>query len=267
MNQENKNKEISPIFITGSVRSGTSIINEALVKGAGIQGYEEGCFIDFLGIFLKGIDNRFNEREVQRRRAHLMLNDVNFVEFKRELSDWFINQYKKYSKYEGVFIDKTPNLEVVYSISSIHSSLPSSKFILMKRRPIENMESRLKKFPAFTFEKHCEFWSKIMENIYSLKSELPTGSFIIIDQYDISMQPEKVANELGVFLNLNFNQIKNVMDIFINKRPEFTGGDEKEIKSLEEMTWTDEQKKFFLETCGPIAEKFGWSLEKKYYKD
>lgn len=63
---ENKiNKEVSPIFITGSVRSGTTIVTRAL-RGVGIPGYDEGKFIDLLGVFLIASDQRYEDQ----RNAH-----------------------------------------------------------------------------------------------------------------------------------------------------------------------------------------------------
>lgn len=258
-------KHISPIFITGSVRSGTSIVAEGLIKGAGIPGYTEGCFIDIFGIFIRAITTRYKNRESQMLASDIMLKYVPFDEFKKSYSEWFFDLYKKYSIFEGVFVDKTPTIEVVSSCNDILENIPNSKFIIMKRRPIENIESRLRKFSNFTFEHHCVVWVEIMNEISNLEKTLPKNKFIIIDQYDVSKKPEEIASQIGIFLNLDFNQIEKMKNIFIKSRPENTGGNEDNVKSLEETGWTESQKKFFLDTCGPVCERFGWSVDEKYY--
>lgn len=265
---ENKiNKEVSPIFITGSVRSGTTIVTRAL-RGVGIPGYDEGKFIDLLGVFLIASDQRYeDQRNAHGPLADVMLKSISKIVFQKELAEWFVNQYLKYCRYKDTWIDKSPGTEFICIIPFLIELLPNSKFIIMKRRPIENIESRLKKF-AFAninFNKHCLRWKETMQEVSKIKKIIRSEKYIIIDQYDVSQKPSEVAEKLGLFLNLNFEQIEKIKGIFMDTRPESTGGDENRVKSLEETNWTDEQKKFFLKTCGPIAKEFGWSLDNKYY--
>ncbi|MFA7193966.1 MAG: sulfotransferase [Candidatus Paceibacterota bacterium] len=262
-----KDKKISPIIITGSVRSGTSVMSESLMKkGAGFDGYTEGCFIDMMGLFLKVFDKRYKDRGTQMKFVNIMLKDVPKDSFQESFIEWFLSEYKKYSKYEGVWIDKTPAIEVLYSIPLLYKFLPDAKFIIMKRRSIENINSRLKKFKGISFNVHCELWAEIMNKISDIKKNVPNDRYIIVDQYDISTKPEEVAEKVGLFLNLNFDQIKKIANVFKNSRPEHTGGDESKIRSLEETNWTDEQKKYFIDKCAPVNDEFGWSLDENYYK-
>lgn len=261
------NKEVSPIFITGSVRSGTTIVTRAL-RGVGIPGYDEGRFIELMGLFIKLSGKRYETQfKAHTFMADVMLKDVPQEVFHKDFSDWFLEQYMKYCRYESTWVDKTPNVEFFYTIPFLIESFPSVKFIIMKRRPIENIESRLKKFThqKTSFEEHCFRWLEVMEEISKVKKIIPSEKYIIIDQYDVSQNPTEVAEKLGLFLNLNFQQIEKIKGIFMETRPESTGGSEEKIKSLEETIWTDEQKEFFLKTCGPMAKEFGWSLDDKYY--
>jgi len=260
-------EEQKPIFITGSVRSGTSIVTHALRSGAKIPGYTEGCFIEFLGALLRNVNETYTyrERQSQLRNPDIMLSGIDKDEFVKEYIRWFIDQYVSHSKYSGQWVDKTASRNAVYSLPYIQQAWPQARFIIMKRRPIENIASRLKKFPNPTFEAHCVWWITLEKEIMSVKKQLQKGTFLEIDQFDVATKPKETAQQIGVFLNLSIEQIRRVEASFLYDRPEFTGGDEETILSLDEMPWTDEQKAVFLETCGPVAEERGWSLGKTYY--
>jgi len=255
-----------PIFITGSVRSGTSIVTRALTHGVGIPGYVEGCFIDFLGGFIRVTDFNYNRRPGQSKNKKIMLGHIPKDEFKKEVARWFRTQYEKYSIYNGQWVDKTADKDVAYGLPYAHLAWPNAKFILMKRRPIENVASRMRKFPHAPFKAHCLNWAQINAILIETKKRLPKDVYMEIDQYDIATNPTEVARKLGLFLNLDAAQIQKIEKTFKEDRPEFTGGDETNIKSLEEMGWTEEQKKTFKEICGPLVDRFGWTLGKQYFK-
>lgn len=263
-----KTKEtIAPIFITGSVRSGTTILNRA-IRAAGIRGYDEGRFIDFMGLYLKLSDRRYNDQEKAHSvSADTMLKNIPQEEFNKSFCEWFVDQYIKYCRYDEVWVDKTPNLEFIYSMDVLSDLIPNSKFIIMKRRPMENIQSRMKKFPHLDFETHCKFWVEIMELLEEKIPLLSKDKYIVIDQYDVSTKPEETAEKVGIFLNMNYSQIEIMKNTFVKTRPESTGGSESSTKNLDEFDWTEEQKKMFKEICGPVVERFGWSLDSNYYNN
>ena len=136
----------------------------------------------------------------------------------------------------------------------------------MNRRPVENISSRIKKFPQRSFHEHCEGWKKATETWIESKKNLPPSVYIEIDQRDVALNPDVVADKVSEFLDFNREQRDSVAKVFKQDRPENTGGDESVVKSLEDMDWTDEEKDFFEKTCGPLAKKCGYGLGNQYYE-
>ncbi|MDA8611481.1 sulfotransferase [Candidatus Pacebacteria bacterium] len=271
-NKKNENKttrsdKARPIFITGSVRTGTSILNKAVTKGAGIPGYVEGCFINVLGYFLRDTDNNRSRRGPQLLDPRIMISGIDHDKFNNDLAFWFKDQYDLYSKFNGEerWVDKTADLGMVYALPYVYKIWPKAKFIVMKRRPIENVASRIRKFPKRTFRKHCEGLKNVTETWLEMKEKIPPDSFIEIDQRDVALDPDRIADEVSAFLEFSKEERDSIAKIFKTDRPENTGGDESVVKSLEEMDWTKKEKELFLEKCGPIAEKCGYSLGNQYY--
>lgn len=267
MSMTEPHPEEKPIFITGSVRTGTSVVTRALTVGAKIPGYTEGCFIDLIGAFGWQTDQAYNNRVWQRKNKEIMLAHVDREQFTEDLLQWFKSQYQKYNIFNGEerWIDKTASRHVLRSLPYIQRVWPEAKFILMKRRPIDNIASRLRKFSRPSFEQHCIMLKDIFDAQEEAKKKVDPESFLEIDQYDIATQPHIVAQDIGLFLDLSMEQIHAMQKILTNDRPEFTGGDEQNISSLDDMPWSDEDKETFVRVLGKMMQKGGWSIDRQYY--
>ncbi|MEY2641050.1 MAG: hypothetical protein RL150_443 [Candidatus Parcubacteria bacterium] len=254
-----------PIFITGSVRTGTSILTRALVDGAGIPGYAEGCITDIFGSFVRMVDIKYARRSREIAQGSIMLERIDQEKLKKSLAQWFKELYDARIPFRGMWVDKTPDNDTVLALPYLLQAWPDATCIIMKRRPIENIASRLRKFPHLSFEQHCIALRDVLVNMQRACERLPKDRYLVLDQYDIATKPQQTAKAIGIFLNLSIPQIEKMATIFEHRRPEFTGGDEQLLRSLEEMPWTPEQKTFFLDTFAELMPAFGWGLETTYY--
>jgi len=256
--------EAKPIFIVGSGRSGTSIITGALKNGAGIEGYLEGHFLPLLFLFLKDIEKYFySKRELMDDNRH-MIADIDPSLIEHKIINIFRNQCESLHTGE-VWLDKSPDSGMIKCVPYLVKVWEKSKFIFAKRRGIENLISRLKKFPHVSFEKHCIMWTDCMESWLKVR-ELVKDCSIEIEQREISLNPQKTANEIGSFLNLESEKIDKIATIFTTQRPQSTGSVEKaEALDINEIGWSDEEIKIFRKYCGDVSRKFGYSETSSYY--
>jgi hypothetical protein len=183
----------SPVFIVGSPRSGTSALADVLWH-IGYQGKGEGHFLTLL----RGIDAIVDDHYVRFPGAP-MLGNIDKHDLKRRLFETFRTVANDVNS-KAPWFDKTPNLEMILVIPILRELWPGSVFVFAKRRGIENVISRMKKFPDTPFENHCADWAGSMAAWRTIRPQLPPGCFIEVEQRDMIQQPERAARSLCAFL-------------------------------------------------------------------
>ena len=192
--------ETKPIFIIGSGRSGTSILTGALRNGGKIEGYFEGHFLPLMLLFMKDIDRYFySKRQLMNDNRH-MIADINQKQIENKIINIFRKQCESLHK-EKIWLDKSPDSGMIKCVPFLIRVWSQSRFIFAKRRGIENIISRLKKFPHVSFEKHCIMWKDCMESWLEVR-DLVKECSIEIEQREIALNPKITANKIGDFLNL-----------------------------------------------------------------
>ena len=262
MNSNNSNSQ--PIFIIGAARSGTSVITTALRNGAKIEGFHEGHFLPLLYITLFHIDRFFESRhQVIDDKRHMIAN-INRTEFEETI----INDIRKAAESlhtEKTWIDKSPDPRMIKCVPYLKRAWPNAKFIFAKRRGIENLTSRMKKFPHVSFDKHCLIWKDCMESWLKVR-DLVKDCSIEIEQREISINPVETSAKLGEFLSLDQHKTSRISKIFSTERPQSTGGKEQELSiSLSETGWSISEIESFKNHCSDINRTYGYSENASYY--
>lgn len=252
-----------PIFIIGSPRSGTSILALAIRSAMKIPFYAEGHFVPVINYVVSAVDKYYESKssslEVERRAISHIKRD----ELIDEIQNLFYNLYN--SLYQSnIWLDKTPGIEMINSVPIIAKTWPNAKFIFAKRRGIENINSRLRKFPNKPFESHCKMWSGCMKSWFEVRSSVVNSS-IEIEQRDIEHNPKMVSKKIGDFLNIGEESVDLIYDIFTSKRPESTSVPSSIDIALNNTGWTAEQIKIYRDYCGDISKKYGYSETADYY--
>jgi len=256
-------KTSRPIFILGSGRSGTSILTAALKSGAEIPGFNEGHFLPLLYSVMAEVGRYYSAKE------KLRLNQLHQVAHmdQEKLEDDLISVFKRQCEQihtEEVWLDKSPTAGMIKAVPYLRRAWPEARYIFAKRRGIENVISRLKKFPNVDFETHCRQWCACMQSWLQVKDPV-RGSSIEIDQRDIALQPVETARVIGDFLALNSNQVRKIEANFTGKRPQSTGSTEKETAlDISQVGWTKEQMNVFRAICGEVSQAFGYTENGDY---
>ena len=97
------------------------------------------------------------------------------------------------------------------------------------------------------------------------KATLRNGTWIEIEQREMSLQPEVTAKELCEFLGLNDSAADAVAYAFKTLRPESTGGNEKVVSAINTIGWSQSQIDIYRRTCSHVAKEWGYSEDENYY--
>jgi len=254
-----------PLFIVGSARSGTSIVAAAFLFGLDIPGFREGHFFSQLDDIHRAIARHYESRAAIRgRKGHVTLADIPRERIWEEILQDFKALHDEKMGGKILWYDKTPDFKMIRSIPFVREIYREARFVFMKRRGIENVVSRLKKFPNISFRKQCELWSLSMSSWAEVRTTLPQGAWIEIEQRDVALDPAGTASLLTAFLQLPAYQREVLADYFRDNRPQHLGGDETSTQSLDSVGWGDERRSTFRDACGEMMHLYGYSLDGNY---
>jgi hypothetical protein len=258
-----RSEPIGPLFIVGSPRSGTSVLVDAAFA-AGFRGFREGNFLALLEplrVLVERYFGIFGTDSPKVLISHLQAQTIyaGFLEmFRQKVEE--LNP-------DRPWVDKTCNPPIIKILPDLVSLWPDCRIIFAKRRGIENIRSRMKKFPSRDFSYHCGDWAATMSAWREVRDKLDPWRYREIDQRDLLASPDAVAGEITALLELNAAAQRRMAHIFVTLRPQQTApGTAEQVGSLDDGRWDEPQVQEFLRTCGVQMECFGYTLDASYRK-
>ena len=253
-----------PVFILGAARSGTSAMAQGLLRSGAYEGFEEGHFLWLIERFLLTIDDfyAFNGEDgmpdrftlLSRVPAGFMIDAVRGI---------FVNAMGQFYP-QGRWVDKTPRPEMIEAAPLMQELFPNARFVFMKRRGLENVSSRLRKFPSISFVKHCEDWARSMQTWLAVRDILG-GAALEVEQLAIAREPDRSAREVGDFLALPPDAVHRLAIAFANDRPERTTTTFVPVMQIDRIGWSTAQITQFRRICGPMMAACGYSYAQTYF--
>jgi hypothetical protein len=250
-----------PVFIVGSPRSGTSVLVSSLHR-AGYFGYNEGNFLSLIRNIEVQVERLFAAQGSTHPKvltSHIDTDDLvlrlsrviaELAESKQQNTPWF---------------DKTGSTQMIESMPMLHRIWPSARFIFAKRRALENVVSRVVKFPRHGFQYHCANWAATMAAWRSVCAKHPDLPGMEVDQRDISDAPEATARLIGEFLALSPAAQEKVSDTMLRHRPQETRpGSAERVLTLADTGWTPQQMEIFERECGEQMRAYGYTMDTNY---
>jgi Sulfotransferase family len=256
--------EQRPVFVLGAARSGTSAIAQALLKLSRFSGHQEGHLLDLMAHFAVALNKfylgKFDECTADR---DTMVSLVPQEYFQSTLDRAFIEIARRLFP-KGMWIDKTPNSDMIHLAPRFRRIWPNSRFIFMKRRCLENAASRAAKFPSTAFAHHCREWSQVMSAWLTVKNEL-RGAAIEIDQKFLKENPDATASAIQQLLNLTDVEAARLCQALKFDHPQRTSSNQGSTMEISKMGWGLTELLDFEEICGRAMASFGYSTDKNYY--
>jgi len=233
------------------------------MNNIGYEGYREGNFLSLMATIDGFIDRHFET--FGRDGSSVLASLVDKSDFKQRIQDVFASLTNELNP-SPLWFDKTGNADMIHVIPTLRRIWPDSVFIFAKRRAIENVLSRLKKFPQHSFEYHCMDWAKNMRAWRDMRVSLPSQCFTEVDQQDMLHKPDECAHNVIQLLGLDAEKEGVLRSTFFSNRAQETeSGSAMKLHALESLPWTSEQKETFVANCDAEMKAYGYSYDSGYF--
>lgn len=260
----------NPVFVVGSPRSGTSIAANTLREVLHSKHSSETHIITaFADIETQLNKNFYNSRASQINGMALSSFPKSYV--KAELIKLIRGAFST-TYMNSFFIDKTPGKLMISMLDLALYAFPKAKIVFCKRRAIENVISRMDKFPTMSFQQHLEGWVKCFSEWTAIKLKMSSilktrNWYVELDQYHIANSPRSAASKLACLLGLDIKLEVKISEKFSTNKPETKNLSIRPIKSLASAEWSDEERSLFLKICQPTMTEQGYSLDEYYFSN
>jgi hypothetical protein len=253
-----------PVIILGVARSGTSAITQALTASGAYEGFEEGHLLDLLAVLLEQVKVFYAARaeEASAGRSTL-LGAVPRRMIEEGIKHIFIEAARRTFP-SGRWVDKTPRTAMISALPVLRTLWPNARFIFMRRRAIENLESRSRKFPGEDFETQCREWALSIRGWHAIANSL-AGAAMEIDQFFMAKHPAEVAVALRSFLQLDTEAVERLAQALAFDRPEQTGQQFGKISNLADLGWSSQRTAQFRAICGEAMRLAGYVETDAYF--
>jgi hypothetical protein len=256
--------ESRPVFVVGAARSGTTALCLALERGTRYRGFPEGHVFDVAIRLANAVNAHFEKKarwispKVCRgyhlgHIAHARFQ-AEIIELLRRLAAGYTTPY---------WLDKTPTYEMIASVPLLAQAWPGGRFIFMKRRGLENLRSRLRKFPGINFSGNCRDWAQVMSGWRTVREGVP-DRFVEIDQRTMLLDPDSTAERVGRLLDLEPAEVEAFADVLRRERPETTDPSGSIVADPSELGWSAEQMEAFRSICGAEMGVYGYTYGAQY---
>ena len=253
-----------PVFVLGAARSGTSALAQALMRSTRYQGHGEGHLLDLVSGLLGTVGKHYADRRGEWVSG---INTMIAAVPQRFMEDAVRHGFVELARSlfpSGFWLDKTPRPAMTRAAPCLLDIWPDARFVYMKRRAIENIESRRRKFPGIGFAEHCADWTANLADWHDVKMGL-SGRAVEIDQQVLAHEPGRVVEVLAPLLSLNAQEGMRLKQALAFDHPERTSRQFGSVSGLDQVAWTPEERAVFRQTCGATMRQCGYADGPDYF--
>ncbi len=254
-----------PVFIFGAARSGTSAVAQGLLRSTPYRGNQEGHLLELIGGLDRAVEQHYADKadELVNPRRNTMIKMVAPQYFTDGIASLFTAATRQLFP-EGLWLDKTPGPDLTRLAPRLAQIWPNARFIFMRRRAMENLASRRRKYPDNTLREGCRLWASAMDAWAEVRPAL-AGRALELDQLCVAQTPAAAAAEIGALLGLDAGVVERLGAKFAEHRPEQTSDDLTAALDATDLDWTPEQWDSFDEICGGWMKHYNYSHDAGYF--
>lgn len=246
------------LYILGSTRSGTSALRNAIARTR-FAGYGEG----HMAPFLHDLFDRLEFHRTQGLGADVKGTGLSHVR-RDVLLRHLVHGYERYLvgelKSEDV-LDKTPTVDPIRLAPQLNRYHEAPLFVFCARRHVDNVLSKMRKFPDTNFEKACREWAGCNETWLNVRQQLD-GNALELEHRQLATEPESVAHKLADYLVLDAPETATLASQLAHGRPEQTSDrDISDFTAIGDTGWTRAQQNMIRQICGPVGARLGYGFE------
>ncbi|WP_282167762.1 sulfotransferase [Shewanella japonica] len=259
------------VFVVGSPRSGTSALGKACRKSLKANAHGESHVVQGVNLLMEAADKFFQ----QSVTASVKGNFVNSIPRTLMLAEQLNVLRRLYRLYYGqvVHLDKTPGIPMLEGLPLALIAWPNAKVIFCKRRGMENIQSRLTKFPKVKFEQHIKQWKQSFiiwrKSKQKINKMLKNNQwFIEVDQHHMANSPALVADDVATLINLHLPQ-RNILlkQLASDDKPEQTSKVSYQCKHINDFGWSEAEVLQFRHICSNEMKLQNYSFDEQYFLD
>ncbi len=262
--QESSDASQRPVFILGSARSGTSALAQALARNTRFAGHGEGHLLDLASGLGKAVEGHYERRRGEWAPGVNTMIAAAPQEFLGDAVRYGFVALARALFPSGFWLDKTPRAEMTRAAPALLSIWPNARFVFMRRRAFENIESRRRKFPGVDFYDHCVGWADSIAAWEEVRPAL-AGRAVEMDQFVLSREPARATEALATLLDLDAAECARLSQALSVDRPERTSARFAELYEPEELDWSVEQWEVFDNLCAPTFNRLGYARNRDYF--
>lgn len=242
---------LTSIFIVGAPRTGSSMLLMAIKAAFGLPGHGEGHFVPAIA----RVFDVFDEIRDGVPTDGTMIGAVKPMKLEAVLLSFIRKRYALEFP-EGSWVDKTPSPAAVRTVPWIYKAFPDAKVICTRRSGLEVVQSAMTKF-GMDIQGACATWLGPMHALIELQDrKVPLLEVEHRNLLELSMPALSAISE-----HIGAGDKSAALRDFVRTRFfEATHGAPKRFNSLDQMPWTDEQKRYFETHCKVVMTRFGYSF-------
>lgn len=252
---------VAILYILGSTRSGTSALRNAIAETR-YSGYGEGHLAPMLVDMIEAVRNAKHSgigHDVSGTGLHGLDPDV----LLRTLFDGYERYLAEQLRCSHI-LDKTPTIVPIRAAPDLATYHRNAKFLYCSRRHVDNVQSKLRKFPEVALEEHAREWADCHAAWVAARARLDAQGqdYLELDFFDLATDCAAVATRIGTYLGLDGDETAGIARYLSSQRPQAEQDrDLTRYLRLSEVSWPDEQKDRFREIAEPVGTALGYGYE------